>query len=455
MKKNQVCLFIYILLILCKTQVFSQEKQVVDQVVAIVGNSIILKSDIYNQKIQYEAQQDIDLGDDPFCEMLEEALYQKLLYDQAIIDSVEIPEEQVEATLEQRLNYFIRQIGSEEKLEEYYGRSISELKDNFRDIIREQKLSQQMESKITSDVRATPSDVRNYYNNLPEDEIPVVESQIELSHIVKKPPMREEEIQNAKSRLNRIRERVKDGDDFSTLAIMYSDDPGSARRGGELGFIGRGELFGEFEAVVFNLEPGQVSEVFETPVGYHIAEKIERRGERINIRHILIRPEISPQDLRKTKNKLDSIKNLIERNVMSFGEAAKKFSEHPSSINEGVMINPYTGTTRFSRQDLDRDLSQVVERMNEGEVTGPVEMMTEEGEQAFRLIHLRNRTEPSKASLQENYDYIKRLTLEKKKNEKIEEWIKNKIQKTYLHIIDEYKDCSFSHDWLKKHLTAE
>ncbi len=451
---KQFLLFLF-LLWLISFNLKSQDRVVADQIVAVVGNSIILKSDIHHQKIQYQAQPEIELGDSPECEVFEEALYQKLLYNQAIIDSVEISDEQVEMILDRRLRFFIHQIGSREKLEEYYGKTIEELKDDFRDIVREQELSQKVESNITRNVRVTPSEVNEFFNSLPKNEIPIVESYIEISQIVKVPPVSEEEIANARNRLNRFRERILDGDSFSTLAIMYSDDPGSARRGGELGFINRGEFYREFEAVAFNLQPGEVSEIFETKAGFHIVEKIERRGEQVNVRHILIRPEISAEEVNKTKNKLDSIRRIIQRNEMSFAEAAREFSDHPSKANNGIIINQRNNTTRFKPEEVDPNLFFIVDRMKVGEVSRPAEMMTEDGDYAFRIVHLRNRTQPKEANLTENYDFIKQIALENKRREKVNDWIEDKIQDTYLHINENFYDCHFSHNWLKKYLEDE
>lgn len=454
MLKNIKFILITLLLILiCGNTIFARDKVVIDQVIAVVGNSIILKSDLYNHKMQYEAQ-GIDLGPDPFCEVLEEALYQKLLYNQAIIDTVEVSDDHVEMVLDRRIRYFVQQIGSREELEDYYGRTIAEIKDDFRDIVREQELSQAMESQITKNVRVTPSEVKRYFNNLSEDEIPVVESRIQLGQIVKIPPISEEETRDVKRRLNEFRDRILRGESFSTLAIMYSEDPGSARRGGELGFMGRGELYHDFEAVAFNLKPGEVSEVFQTQAGYHIAQKIERRGEQVNVRHLLLRPKVSPYDVKKTENNLDSIRKLILDNEMSFAQAAEKFSHDPGRINQGIMINPHTGSTWFKPDELDPNLFFALNRLEPGDVSRPMAMITDEGKEAYRLLYLKEHTEPKKANLKDNYDYIRQLALQEKKKDRIEKWIKEKTDSIYLHVIEDYKNCSFSYEWIKDHITT-
>jgi peptidyl-prolyl cis-trans isomerase SurA len=427
-------------------QSVAQEKVIIDQVVAVVGNSAILKSDLYNQQRQLESQ-GITFGSDAQCELLDEMLYQKLLFNQAVIDSIEVSDMQVEQILERRLRFFIQQIGSREQLEAYYGKTIDELKDEFRPLIREQELSQMMESEITKNVRVTPSQVRSFYNNLPPDSIPTVESETEMAQIVIKPQVEQDEIDETKRRLNELRERVLQGESFNTLAILYSEDPGSARRGGELGFYGRGELFPEFEATAFGLMPGEVSEIIETQAGFHIIQMIERRGEQINVRHILIQPQISPLQLSKARSKLDSIRNLIINEEMTFAEAALKFSDDPGKINGGAMINPYTNTTRFRNDEIDQNLFFVVDRLEEGEISSPVPMMTEEGKQAFRIVKVTRRIDAHLASLEGDYDFIQQIALNKKKMEAVQAWMKRRIGNTFISINENFIDCNFSVAW--------
>ncbi len=452
-KKIKIFPVILLLTLTTANTVIATDKAIVDRIVAVVGNSIILKSDLYNHKLQYEAQ-GIDLGPEPYCTVLEEALYQKLLYNQAVIDTVEISDDHVEMVLDRRLRYFIQQIGSREELEDYYGKSVSEIKDDFRDIVREQELSQAMESKITRNVRVTPSEVKRYFNDLPDDQIPVVESRMRIAHIVKEPAVSEEEIADVKRRLNEFRDRILRGESFSTLAIMYSEDPGSARRGGELGFMSRGELYHDFEAVAFNLKPGEVSEVFQTQAGYHIAQKIERRGELVNVRHLLLRPRVSPYQVKQTENKLDSIRRIITKGEISFAQAAEKFSQHPSRANQGLIINQHTGSTWFKSDEVDPNLFFVVNRLQPGEISRPVGMITEEGREAYRIVYLKEHTEPQEANLKEHYDYIRQLALQEKKNKRIEKWIEEKIDSVYLHIVEDYKHCSFSYGWIKEIITT-
>lgn len=449
MKKFITTFFSLFLLSGLYSGVFAQDKVVIDQVVAVVGNSAILKSDLFNQLKQMESQ-GVRFGSNAECEILDEMLYQKLLFNQAILDSVEVSDAQIEQILERRLRFFIQQIGSREQLEAYYGKTIDELKDEFRPMVREQELSQMMESQITRNVRVTPSEVRRYFNNLHPDSIPTVESEMELAQIVIKPKIDAEEKALHRARLNEFRERILLGESFSTLAILYSEDPGSARKGGELGFFGRGELYTEYEATAFGLRPGEVSEVIETQAGYHIIQLIERRGEQINTRHILLQPKVSPQQLNMARNKLDSIRRLINNEEMTWAEAAMKFSDDPAKISQGAMINPYTNTTRFKSQEIEQiepNLFFVVDRLETGQISAPTPMMTEEGQQAFRIVKVTNRMEAHTASLEGDYDFIQQIALNKKKVKAVQEWIQNRVGSTYVFINENYTNCSYSIKW--------
>jgi peptidyl-prolyl cis-trans isomerase SurA len=438
-------------LVILSVPAFSQEKVIIDEVVAVIGNSAILKSDVINQQRQLEAQ-GTNLGPNPVCAMLDDILFQKLLFNQAKIDSIEVSEDHVEQVLERRLRFFISQIGSRERLEAYYGKTIDELKEEFRPLVREQELSQQMESTITQNVNVTPAEVRRFFNSLPPDSIPMVESELVLAKITKSPAVRQEEKDLVRARLLEFRERILKGESFSTLAILYSEDPGSARRGGELGFVGRGELYPEFEANAFSLRPGELSDVVETEAGYHILQMIERRGEQVNVRHILLRPKVSPEDLQQARHKLDSVKTLISSGEMTFAEAAREFSDHPGRINDGVMVNPYTGTSRFRSDELgqiDPNLVFIVDRLEVGEVSEPHTMVTEEGHEAFRLVTVLSRIDPHRANLQEDYDLVQQLALQQKEIGVIRQWIDRRLGSTYVRINEEYRDCMFEHNWLK------
>ncbi len=450
MKQHKVIssFFIYLLLVMTTFQGIGQEKVLIDKVVAVIGNSAILKSDIIEQKRMLDAQ-GVDLGPKPECVLLDDIMFQKLLYNQAVIDSIEVHDAQVEQEIERRLRFFIQQIGSRERLEEYYGKSLDELRDEFRDPIREQLISRMMESQITRNVTVTPSEVRAFFESLSDDEIPMVESEMAMSKILIEPVIQDHEMQAIRDRLEGFRQRILAGESFNTLAILYSDDAGSARRGGELGFYGRGDLHPEFEAVAFSLRPGEVSEIVETRSGFHIIQLIERRGEQINVRHLLLQPKASPEVEAETRNKLDSLRRVIMRGDLSFEEAARKYSDHPNRRSGGVMVNPYTGTTRFRSDEIEPNLFFAIDRLEVGEISRPIQTMTDDGKLAFKIVRLRDRIEPHRANLQQDYDFIQKLAQQEKKEEVILRWVKRRLENTYVHVHEDYADCEFDVQWLR------
>jgi len=448
MKWNKIRSLALLMMLVCPLAAVSQTGVVVDQVIAVVGNSAILKSDILNQRRQLQGQ-GVELGATPECLIMDDMLFQKLLFNQAIIDSVIVSDEQVEQVLDRRLRFFIQQIGSRERLEAYYGKSIDEIKDEFREVIREQEMARMMESQITQNVQVTPSEVRDFFRRLPQDSIPLIETEIILAQIVKKPPVSQQEIDNVRSQLEEYRQRIIRGTSFATLAILYSEDPGSARRGGELGFFGRGELYPEFEAAAFTLRPGELSEIVETQAGLHIIQMIERRGEQFNVRHLLLRPEVSPIELNAARQQLDSLRNVIEQGQMTFEEAALQFSDDPGRINQGLMVNPVTGTNRFRPEDIDPNLFFVVDRMAVGSVSAPVGFTNEEGQQAFRLVKLVQRTEPRIANIQQDYDFIQQLALQEKRRRAILSWVKSRLPNTFVFIHETFRHCDYELDWLR------
>lgn len=444
----QIWLILLISIKIFATDAHGQQKVIIDQVVAVIGNSAILESDIVEQRRMLEAQ-GVDLGRNPDCVLLDDIMFQKLLYNQAIIDSIEISESMVDQEIERRMRYFIQQIGSRERLEEYYGKSIEELREEFREPIREQQISRRMEAEITRNVNVTPSEVRAFFENIPEDEIPMVESELALAKILIEPRIEDHEIKAVKDRLERFRQRILEGESFSTLAILYSDDAGSARRGGELGFYGRGDLHPEFEAVAFSLRPGEISEIVETRSGFHIIQLIARRGELINVRHLLLQPKPSPVVEQETRNKLDSLRRVIMRGDISFADAARKYSDHPSGRTGGQMINQFTGTTRFRSEDLEPNLFFIIDRLEVGEISRPIQTLTDDGKQAFKIVTVRDRVEPHRANLQQDYDFIQKLALQEKKNIAVKKWVERRLQTTYVRIHENYADCEFDIKWLQ------
>ena len=448
MKKTLITLSLFILFGI-PVATYSQNK-VIDQVVAVVGGKMIMQSDIENQYAQY-VMQGYKKGDTAFkCSLLEDLMFQKLLLIQAEIDSVNITDSQVETDLERRVKYFSKQMGGDDQLEKYYQKSILEIKADFRDIIKNQLLQQNEESKISEGIKVTPLEVRTFFNNLPKDSIPNVSSVVEVAQIVKTPKVNDAEKANAKTKLEAIRDRVVKGEDFATLAILYSEDEGTSAKGGEVGLVSRGELDPDFEAVAFKLKDGEISQIVYTKFGYHIIKLIERRGEMINVRHILIKTKVATDDLLKAKMKLDTVYNLIKKDSIKFDKAALKYSDDPSRINGGLLVNTETGTSKYQPDQLDPTVFFVIDKLKVGEISQPVPMKTEEGKQAYRILYLKSRTEPHKANMKQDYDFIQSAALKQKQNKATADWIKKKAAVTYIHVSDDYKNCKFSYKWFDK-----
>lgn len=440
-----------ILVLLFTFQAKAQQKQVIDQVAAVVGKNVILQSDIENQYIQYRLQRGISGSAETIrCQILEDLLFQKLMLNQAEIDSVEVTDEQINQEMERRLRYFINELGSQEKLEAYYNKSTNEIKNELRRLVKDQMLVQEVQNGIMNSVEVTPSEIKNYYRTMPSDSIPMVNTEYEIAQIVKKPPISIDEKLKVKERLFDLRKRILEGERFSTLAVLYSEDPGSARKGGELGFYGRGELYPEFEAVAFTLKDGEISEIVETEAGFHIIQMIERRGEYVNVRHILLMAKVSPVALEKAKNELDSIAIQIRSGELSFEDAVEKYSDDEAKGKSGLLLNPYTGSTLFEADDLDQQVSFVIDKLHVGELSDPVPMITEEGKDAYRLLMLKRKTTPHKANLRDDYNRIQVWALQKKKQEAVDNWIREKSNSAYVRINENFTDCDFDYNWKNK-----
>ena len=408
----------------------------------------VLQSDIENQYLQMQMQGKMKSESTVKCQILESLLFQKLMLNQAEIDSIKVTDDQVETELDRKLRYYIQQFGSEEKFVEFYKKPIIEFKEDFREIIRDQKKIEQVQYNITKDVKITPSEVKSFYSNMPSDSIPLINSEVEIGQIVKNPPVSLEEKIRVKEKLYLLRERILKGEDFSTLAVLYSEDPGSAKKGGELGLVGRGELYPEFEAVAFNLKKGVVSEILETKAGFHIIQLIERKGDYVNVRHILLQPKVSPEDLVKAKQILDKVSALLKKDSISFEKAALEYSDDPTRANGGLIVNQNSGTTRFAMDEVDPAISFALDKMNVGDISQPLVMRTDEGKQAYRIVYLKNRTTPHRASLKSDYDKIQQWATQEKNGEIIRKWIAGKVNKTYINIIPEFQNCPFENKWI-------
>ena len=423
------------------------QPQSIDKIVAIVGDKAILLSEVESQVLQMEQQatyKDSNLR----CNVLEDIIIQKLLLNQAEKDSVVVSDAQVDGELSKKIRYFVGQIGSVEKLEAYLGKSIVQIKDDFRDRIRDQLVVQQMQGKIAGDVKVSPAEVRAYFESIPADSIPFIESEIQVAQILKKPPVNQAERERVRKELQDIRQKIIDGRSFASMAAFYSEDVVSAAKGGELGYVGRGDLVPEFEAAAFALKGKDISEVIETMYGFHIIQLVERRGETINVRHILMSPKASANDLEFARIKLDSISEVIRLGRMSFEDAALKFSDDSDTKNNGgLLINPGSGSTWFEVSQMDQSLFFVVDKMKIGEISDPVPVRIGEKKESYRIVSLKARTEPHRANLKQDYQRILLAAENEKKEKLVKDWIERKRQSFFIKIDPEFSDCPFKNSW--------
>lgn len=426
------------------------QPKLIDGVVAVVGNNIVLKSEI-NTQFQQLLDQGLTENDADQCRIFEDLMFEKLLIHQAEMDSVTVDEGQVEMELERRMDYFVRQIGSRQKLEQYYNKSIIEIKEEMQPLVHDQLTAQKMMREITAEIEITPSEVRNFYKSMDDDSLPLVNAEVEYAQIVKYPEVSEEAKQEAIDRLNDLKRRVEEGSSFSTMAILYSEDPGSAKAGGEYVGIKRGQFVKEFEAVAFNLKVGEISEPFRTEYGYHIIQLQKRRGEELDLRHILIKPKISAENLEGAKNYLDSIKDLIELGTLSFEEAAEQVSDDENSkLNGGIMVNPQTTDSRWETGQLDKGIFYVIDGLSIEEICEPSFFREPDGKEGYRLVRLLDKTEAHIADLKTDYQRLQNVALQEKKDKEVQKWIEEKLSKTYVRVNNDYFNCNFQRNWIKQ-----
>jgi len=445
--------FSVVILLLLSHNVFSQ-KNIIDEVIWIVGDESILRSEVEEQRLraQYEGT---PIQGDPYCTIPEQIAINKLFLHQAVLDSIEVGESNVMNQVENRLNFFISQIGSKEKMEEYFGKKTIDLREDLRNNIREQMIIQQMQQKLVGDIKSTPADVRRFFNTLPADSVPNVPAQVELQIISFEPAVPIEETNRIKERLRDFTERVNKGTtDFSVLARLYSEDTESAKRGGELGFMGRGQLVPEFASVAFNLtDPKKVSRVVQSEFGYHIIQLIEKRGDRLNCRHILLKPRISLNDKNKAIQKLDSVSDLIRNGKTTFEQAVIYFSQDKNTaMNAGLMLNQKSGTSKFEYQDLPQEVAKVVYNMNVGEISKPFSMISPTtNKEVVAVVKVKSKIANHKANLIDDYQMLKGYYEGIKKEEFIKNWIVKKQKETYISIDPAWQNCEFQHPgWVKK-----
>ena len=440
----------FLLSVIFTTTAFAQDK-VVDQIVAIVGGNIILKSEIERMNIEQQAQGVASEGDMK-CEILENFLVDKLLVAEAELDTlIDVTPSQVNQRMDQQLAMYVSYMGTEKAVEEYFKKSFVEIKSEMRDGIRNQLLSQQMREKIVKDVTVTPSEVRYNFRNLKNDEIPTLPTQYEYAQITFQPTVELEEDNRIKSKLRDIKKRIEDGSSFATMAVLYSED-GSAKDGGVIGYLGRAELDPTYAAAAFNLKDDKISNVVRSAFGFHIIQLVDKKGDKVNTRHILMKPKVSVEAKEIAQGRLDSLATMIRNNEIRFEEAASMFSYDKNSRNNaGIVINPNTMSSKFAVEDLDPEVSKIITKMNVNEVSKPFESIDKETQlPVFKIIKVIKKTDSHKADLQNDYQQLAEMYLAKKKESVFNEWIGKQQSETYIRIDATYANCNFNFEnWIK------
>lgn len=430
----------------------AQQKALIDKVIGKVGGEIILLSSLEEQIALLQAEQG-PLPEDARCLILDNLLTQRLLLNQAKLDSIVVGEEEVEQQLDARIDRILRYMNNDvSQFEAYYGRGIDEVKAQFREDLRNQLLVERMQSQLILDATVTPREVKAFFSRIPKDSLPYFNSEVEIGEIIYYPPVNEEERQKAYEKLENIRRQIlEEKADFAELAATYSDD-GSARAGGNLGWAKRGDYVPEFEAAAYNLEQGEISDIVESEFGLHIIELLERRGNSINVRHILIKPEITLADYEKARAMLDSVRNLLVSDSITFSRAVKLFSseKEQSYNNDGRMVNPQSGNTIFETSQLDPDVYFAIDTLEVGEFTQPYQITNMRGEKGYRILNLQSRTRPHVANIEKDYPKIREAAMEEKQNMQINEWVDEKVEATFIQIDPYFSDCAILQKWMKK-----
>ncbi|HXU27438.1 MAG TPA: peptidylprolyl isomerase [Bacteroidia bacterium] len=440
----------FILMQLCFA---SYAQQNIDKTIAVIGKYIVLRSEL-ERELKGMATNGIKITDSLRCSMLDELMYQKLLLAQADKDSVRVKDEQVDAELDRRMNYYLGQFGSEEKFEAFYGKNVKQYKEEMRDDIHNILVAQQMQQKVVGDIKVSPADVRTYYSSIPSDSLPLINTEVEICQLVKKPVVSDEAKKAAREKLEGYRQRVLNGESMSVIAALYTEDPGSVKTGGRYDGIARGQFVPEFEAVAFRLKPGDVSEIFESAFGYHFLQLIARRGELVDVRHILVTAKVTTQDIMDAKIALDTIYQHIQDGKIDFCKACAKFSDDKDTKNNcGAMQNQGAGSTKFEIEELgqiDQSMVFMLDKMKPGEISKPLINQGQQGQdtkQSFRIIYLKTRSEPHKANLKDDYQRMQGLAQMHKQKSVVNAWVNKKLRSIYVRIDDDYKNCSFTHNW--------
>jgi len=444
---------LFALLLLCSAAAGARaQSALIDEIVAVVGSEIILRSEVESQAEQMVMNGAATRGEFTICRVLEDMIFQKMMLEQARFDSLAVSEEQVEGELERRMNYFVQQFGGKDKMESYLGKTVDQLKDEFRPSVKDQLLIQQMQGNITGKAKVTPSEVKDYFNAIPRDSLPYIPSEVQIGQIVIEPPIREEEKQRIVKELTSIRDQILGGSKFSLKARIYSEDPGSADNGGELGFMRREDLVPEFSSVAFGLkDPSEVSPIVESEYGFHIIQLIERRGEYANFRHILMRPKVYSQDVYRSEARLDSIVTELRSGRLQFARAVELYSQDVDTKNSGgILVNPYNGGTRFSMDELaeiDVNTFREVEKLKVGQFSEPHLFEKPGGKKTVRILYVISRTEPHVADLSTDYPKIQQQALSEKQNNFLLKWVEDAKDDFYIRIEPGYQDCDFKVNW--------
>ena len=430
----------------------AQDKEIIDKVISVVGSELILLSEVEEQHALAEAQQGV-LPDDARCVILDNLLATKLLLNQSKLDSIVVTEEEVEAQLDARIDRILSFMNNDVgQFEAYYGQTIGEVKEQFRTDLKNQILAERMRGQVMTGITVTPSEVKTFFNQIPLDSLPYFNSEVEIGEIVYYPKVNEVEREKARSQLEELRRKIVEEEaDFAELAKKFSDDPGSGRAGGELGWTKRGAFVPEFEAAAYILEKEEISPLVESEFGFHIIQLLDRRGNSIKTRHILIKPEITDADLELARQHLDTVRYFIQTDSLTFSRAVKKHSNDKvqSYNNDGRMVNPVTGNTFFEIGDLDPDIYFTIDTMKIGKISAPFEFSDQTGQTAFRLVQLQSRSKPHKANLTQDYSKIQQAAIESKKTQYVTDWIEERINSTYINVDGMYELCPNLDKWRK------
>lgn len=450
--KKYISLFLFLMIAFANQQAKSQE---IDKVVAVVGESIILKSEVENQYAQYLAQGN-SADNSIKCYFLQQLLTQKLLSQQAVIDSIEVTEDEIEDNINNRLRYMSNRAGGQEQLEQFLNRSLLQYKEEMRPDIREQLIANKMQGKITSKVDVTPFEVKRFFNSIPVDSLPNFNTEVEVGEIVFNPKLSAKEKKPIYDRLDGIRNEIIAGKDFGTMARLYSEDPGSAAEGGEYPFSDRNTWVKEFTKTAFKLKPGELSNIFETEFGYHILQVLERRGEQVKVRHILRTFKPTAESLARSKSVADSVHQLIADKKIDFYTAASQFSDNEETKYNGGMLlnseNVQSRTTLIPVDQLDASIFSAIDTLEAGQYSRPSQFSSQDGSSGYRIVFLKTRIPPHKANLDEDYSKLKEAALDDKTNRIISEWFESKRRTTYIKIDDDYTSCEDLKIWSEEAL---